>query len=94
MLDASQQGAQEPLLIGGVLDTLVSQGPPSMQPGFFVNPDIDYLTRTRGLEPRFVGRMLAWFGEPVVVESLRRFENGWSCAIFVGVARNVERGMM
>jgi len=82
--------AFEPHQIGDVLDTLVDI-PPSVLRVSFSNPDIDYLTRTRGLEPRFVGRMLGWFGEEVVLEALRRFEKGWTTAVFVGICRNVEK---
>jgi hypothetical protein len=75
---------------GAVIDQLLDT-PPSLPRVHFSNPDIDYLTRTRGLEPRFVGRMLGWFGEEVVLEALRRFEKGWTESVFVGICRNVEK---
>jgi hypothetical protein len=62
-----------------------------MQRVTFSNPDIHYLTRRYEVEAKFIGRMLRIFGEAVVLESLRRFEKGWSEAVFVGIARNVEK---
>ena len=86
--------ALNPVPIGEVLEVL-SPGlgvHASLKRVSFKNPDIDYLTRRNEVEPRFIGRMLRIFGEPVVLESLRRFEKGWSEAVFVGICRNVERG--
>jgi len=80
----------EPEPIGDIVSALAKDSPRSLPRVSFSNPDIDYLTRTRGLEPRFVGRMLGWFGEEVVLETLRRFEKGWTTAVFVGICRRVE----
>jgi hypothetical protein len=83
--------SSEPQALGDVLDALELEAPAPRSLVKFSNPDIDYLTRTRGLQASFVGRMLGWFGEPVVLETLRRFEKGWTESVFVGIARNVER---
>lgn len=82
--------ALEPHPLGAVIDHLVDT-PPSQQRVVFSDPDINYLTRRYELEPRFVGRMLRIFGESVVREALRRFQKGWTTAVFVGICRNVER---
>ena len=58
------------------------------------NLDIQYLGRKSGLPPPFIRRMECWFGGAITTEALRRYRRGWDEAIFVGVARNVERGMM
>jgi hypothetical protein len=44
---------------------------------YFSNSDIQYMTTKYGLEPKFIARALRSFGEPVVLESLRRWEHGW-----------------
>jgi hypothetical protein len=62
-----------------------------MQRVTFSNPDINYLTRRYEVEAKFIGRMLRIFGEAVVLESLRRFEKGWTQAVFFGCCRNVEK---
>jgi hypothetical protein len=82
----------EPRSLGDVLDALELEVPsPRSLVVKFANPDIAYLTRTRELQAKFTGRMLGWFGEPVVLEALRRFEKGWTEAVFVGICRQVER---
>jgi len=62
----------------------------------FRNLDINYLQRRTGLDHKFVARMLRIFGEAVVLESLRRFANGYQYApgreepVVVGICRGVE----
>jgi hypothetical protein len=82
----------EPRSLGDVLDALeLEASAPRSLVVKFANPDIAYLTRTRELQAKFIGRMLGWFGESVVLEALRRFEKGWTEAVFVGICRQVER---
>jgi hypothetical protein len=60
------------------------------------NEDINYLQRRTGLSRPFLRRMLRIFGEVVVLESLRRFSNGYQYApgreeaVFVGICKAVE----
>ena len=58
----------------------------------FSNNDINYLQRKTGVDHRTVGHALAFFGEAVVLESLRRFQRDWSSAYFWGVCRKVAGG--
>jgi hypothetical protein len=81
----------DPEPIGDIVSALAKDIPPSLQRVQFSNPDIDCLTRCYELEPRFIGRMLRIFGESITLETLRRFEKGWTESVFVGIARNVER---
>jgi hypothetical protein len=90
----------EEVEVGDVIGSLVKAHP--LQQGSavvqarFSKLDIQYLQRKTGLSHRFVGRMLRIFGEPCVLESLRRFANGYQYApgreeaVFVGIARAVE----
>ena len=50
---------------------------PSAKKAKHSNPDIQYMTTKYGFEPKFIARALRSFGEPVVMESLRRWERGW-----------------
>jgi hypothetical protein len=83
--------------VGKVVQTLLGTQPPHQRVDVkFSNTDINYLQRKTGLSHRFVARMLRIFGEAVVLESLRRFANGYQYApgreeaVFVGIARAVE----
>jgi hypothetical protein len=87
----------EEVEIGTVVESLVSpQSPKQRVDVKFSNPDIKYLQRKTGLDHKFVARVLRIFGEAVVLESLRRFANGYVYtpgreeAVFIGIARAVE----
>ena len=77
--------------IGDIVNALVEPAPTPVLLVEFSHPDITYLTRRYELEPHFIGRMLGWFVESVVLEALRRFEKGWAPRVFVGICRNVEK---
>jgi hypothetical protein len=83
--------------VGEVVESLLSlQSPKQRVDVKFSNPDIKYMQRKTGLSHKFVGRMIRIFGEPCVLESLRRFANGYQYvsgteeAVFVGICRAVE----
>jgi hypothetical protein len=87
----------EDVEVGKVVQTLLGTYPRTRPVDVkFQNLDINYLQRKTGLEHQFVARMLRIFGEAVVLESLRRFANGYQYApgreeaVFVGIARAVE----
>ena len=63
----------------------------SKDPLTFKNPDLSYLAGRSRLKPSFLRRMVGWFGEPTVLEALRRYDPTWAEAYFVGVCRNVEK---
>jgi hypothetical protein len=69
----------EDVEVGEVVKSLVSPRPSQRVDVKFSNPDIKYLQRKTGLSHKFVGRMIRIFGEPCVLESLRRFANGHVC---------------
>jgi hypothetical protein len=85
--------------VGEVVRSLVEANPLQQErvvQARFSKLDIQYLQRKTGLNHRFVGRMIRIFGEPCVLESLRRFATGYQYApgreeaVFVGIARAVE----
>jgi hypothetical protein len=87
----------EEVEVGEVLESILETHPYLQQVDVkFSNSDIQYLQRRTGLKHQFVARMLRIFGEAVVLESLRRFANGYQYApgreeaVFVGICRAVE----
>jgi hypothetical protein len=77
-----QQDPTEPTELGFVIPVILDRAKPKSAPkerkeARLANPDIQYMTAKYGLEPKFIARALRSFGEPVVLESLRRWERGW-----------------
>ena len=90
--DSAFEPTREPQPLGEVLSALVAAHAPGVSEPFISNnTDVQYLGTKSGLPPRFIRQMVGWFKEPVVLEALRRFEKGWTTAVFVGICRNVER---
>jgi hypothetical protein len=69
----------EPTELAQVLEDIIERTEPTPAPkgAKFSNPDITYLVGKYQLESQAVGSAIRAFGEPVVLESLRRFSNGW-----------------
>lgn len=65
---------------------------PSAKKITFSNPDVQYLWGRTGFDHRFIGRMLGWFGQTVVLEALRvAVEDGIAQEnVFVGMCRRLE----
>jgi len=80
-MEQEQYDATEPTELGFVIREIVEETKPKPATKErvvkFANSDIQYLTAKYELEPKFVARALRSFGEPVVLESLRRWDRGW-----------------
>jgi len=80
-MEQQQYDPTEPTELGFVIKEIVEETKPKPATKErvvkFHNPDIQYMTAKYGLEPKFVARAIRSFGEPVVVETLRRWERGW-----------------
>ena len=84
----------EPLSVDGLLERIATvAGEKRVKVNFRGHPDLDYLRRKVGFGHRFIGRMLAWFGEPVVLEALRLavLDEIAKERVFVGICRRLER---
>jgi len=90
--DGALEPTREPHPLGDVLQPLLDAIAPGVsEPFISKNTDVQYLGAKSGLPPRFIRQMVGWFKEPIVLEALRRFEKGWTTAVFVGICRNVEK---
>lgn len=89
----SWDSALEPHAIGEVLETLVKTKPVIYKDGFdFENQDLNYLGERSNIPVQNIKYAIAEFGEPVVLESLRRLHGlRSSVRVFFGVCRNVGR---
>jgi hypothetical protein len=93
-----QQDPTEPTELGQILEDIMEreETTPATKEPRFANPDITYLVGKYQLDSKVVGSALRSFGEAVVLESLRRFSNGWQYPnkdrekVFFAICRAVE----
>lgn len=79
----------EEVELGEVVQHLVQNPRYQRVDAKFSQNDINYLRRKTGLDHKVVAHAIRSFGAAVVLESLRRFQVGWSSAYFWGVCRKV-----